>query len=129
MDAKNMKPETLDTGDFWNQLDDQTADWTFLTSKDRQVVDKVSVSAAHTVGFSQAIEVEGKILGLFGGKSTTTFKYDFTYTSGREKSVQENKRLDVSTKITVKPGQHMYCKAFSWKGEYSGEFTSKVRVP
>jgi hypothetical protein len=121
---KGLETIVLDYADHTNNFPSNET-FTFGKSETRTTSKTFSTTMTHTLGISEAIEVSGELFGI-GAKSTTTLKYDFAHASTEESSQQNSVTLSYTVATTLKPGQHVYCRAVAMRGTYEGDYTCTV---
>jgi hypothetical protein len=124
---RGLKTVTLDYADHTNNNSNSTETFTFGKSESRSVTKKYANTATNTFGFSEAINISGKILDL-GVSSTTTLSYGYSHASTEESSTEQTVTLTYTVATVLAPGQRTFCKATAMMGTYDGEYDSTVNV-
>jgi len=120
---EGLETVIVDYADHTNANSNSTEIFTFTKSETKAASKKFSQSATHTFGWSNAIELSGKILDL-GASSTTTLKYDYSHTSSEESSEDHSVALTYTVATNLAPGQRVFCRATAMSGTYKGEYTA-----
>ncbi|KAF2248407.1 hypothetical protein BU26DRAFT_565804 [Trematosphaeria pertusa] len=124
---KGLQTVILDYADHTNANTDSNETFTFTKTETRTTSKKYSQTATHTFGWSNAIELSGKILDL-GASSTTTLKYEYSRSSTEESTQEKGVQLAYSVSTALKPGQRVFCRATAMSGEYKGDYTANVHI-
>lgn len=131
-EALNAQQEGLETvileyADHTNSNTASSEIFTFGKLDTRTTTKTFTNKATHSFGWSNAIELSGKILDL-GASSTTTLKYDYSKESSEESSTTETVTLTYTVATTLAPGQRTFCRATAMSGVYKGDYTSTVNI-
>ncbi|KAF2731385.1 hypothetical protein EJ04DRAFT_579188 [Polyplosphaeria fusca] len=131
-EALNAQQEGLDTvildyADHTNDHPEANETFTFGKSETRTATKKYSTTATHTFGWSNAIELSGKILDL-GASSTTTLSYGYSNAQTEESSTENSVTLTYTVATMLKPGQRVFCRATAMGGKYKGDYSSNINI-
>ncbi|KAF1997078.1 hypothetical protein P154DRAFT_565573 [Amniculicola lignicola CBS 123094] len=124
---EGLKTVTLDYADHTNDHPEANETFSFGKTETRTASKKFSSTASHTFGWSNAIELSGKILDL-GASSTTTLKYEYSKATTEESTTETSVTLTYTVATALKPGQRVFCRATAMYGEYDGDYASTVNI-